>query len=270
MAGLWARAERVRLEEARLSAVEQHAEIMLALGGHSEMIAELAGLVQTYPLREELRRLYMLALYKGGRQPDALAVFRETRATLSEGQGLDPGPGLRRLHEQMLAADPALDGSAPPDEDLTDESKTAGFEGMPALAPPFPPQGVRYSLPPDTPAFSGRYAELEQFTSPVTSQARVAGVSAIGGMPGVGKTAMAVHLAHRLRARFPDRQLFIDLHAHTPGVDPVSADAALGGLLTAVGVDPRYLPDGTESRAGLWRDRKAGQRALVVREHAGA
>jgi DNA-binding SARP family transcriptional activator len=243
MAGLWARAERVRLEEARLSATEQHAEVMLALGGHAEVIAELAGLVQKYPLREELRRLYMLALYRGGRQADALAVFRDTRTTLSEDQGLEPGPGLQRLHEQMLAADSELD--------------------VPVLDVP----GVRYSLPPDTAAFSGREAELDRLAN-ATGHAKAAGVFAIGGMPGVGKTALAVRLAHRLRARYPDRQLFIDLHAHTPGVEPVSAEAALGGLLSAVGVDPRYLPDGTESLAGLWRDRMAGQRGLLVLDNA--
>lgn len=254
MAGLWARAERVRLEEARLSAIEQHAEVRLALGRHAEMIAELAGLVPIYPLREELRGLYMLALYRGGRQADALAVYRDTRTALSEDQGLEPGPGLRRLHEQMLAADPALDLPAPLGDHLSDV-------GAPA-------PGVRYSLPPGTSAFSGRQAELDDVTTAVTRQVRAAGVVTIGGMPGVGKTAFAVHLAHRLRAQFPDRQLFIDLHAHTPGVDPVSAEAALGDLLTTVGVDPRYLPDGTQSRAALWRDRMAGQRALVVLDNA--
>ncbi len=85
---------------------------------------------------------------------------------------------------------------------------------------------------------------------------------------GVGKTALAVHAAHRLRGRFPDRQLFIDLHAHTPGQRPAAPAAALAELLTAAGVDGRYLPADLDGRAMLWRDRLAGQRALLVLDNA--
>ena len=93
-------------------------------------------------------------------------------------------------------------------------------------------------------------------------------VRAIGGMPGVGKTALAVHAAYALRNRFPDRQLYINLHAHTPGKEPLLPEDALAGLLAAVGVDPRYLPGDLDGRAGLWRDRMAGQRALLVLDNA--
>jgi hypothetical protein len=93
-------------------------------------------------------------------------------------------------------------------------------------------------------------------------------ISAIDGMPGVGKTALAVHAAHLLADRFPDRRLFVDLHGHTPGRDPVTADEALGVLLAAVGEDGRSLPAGAEARAALWRDRMAGQRSLVVLDNA--
>ena len=86
--------------------------------------------------------------------------------------------------------------------------------------------------------------------------------------PGVGKTALAVHAAHLLKDRFPDRQLFIDLHAYTPGQDPMLPEAALAGLLTAVGVDARYLPPDLEGRAVLWRDRMVGQRVLLVLDNA--
>jgi len=138
---------------------------------------------------------------------------------------------------------------------------------------PLPPSGleVRYSLPPDTVAFTGRDDELGLITAAVMDAAESGGVvviHAIGGMPGVGKTALAVHVAQLLRDRFPDRQLFIDLHAHTPGQYPVPPEAALAGLLTAVGVDARYLPGDLEGRAGLWRDRMADQRALLVLDNA--
>jgi tetratricopeptide (TPR) repeat protein/DNA-binding XRE family transcriptional regulator len=136
-----------------------------------------------------------------------------------------------------------------------------GMAGTPASSAP----EVRYSLPPDAAAFTGRDKELDWITTAVGG---VVAIHAIDGMPGVGKTALAVHVAHRLRDRFPDRQLFVDLHGHTPGQDPVPAGAALAGLLSATGVDARYLPEDVDSRAGLWRDRMAGQRAMLVLDNA--
>jgi tetratricopeptide (TPR) repeat protein len=126
---------------------------------------------------------------------------------------------------------------------------------------------VTRTLPPDIASFTGREPELRALMGAAGS-GPVAGLHAIGGMPGVGKTALAVHVAHLLRDRFPERQLFIDLHAHTPGQDPVSPPAALAGLLTEIGVDARYLPDSLEGRTNLWRDRMAGQRALLILDNA--
>ncbi len=140
---------------------------------------------------------------------------------------------------------------------------------------PLPPSGleIRYSLPPDPAVFTGRDDELRRITATVADTAGPGGVvaiHAIGGMPGVGKTALAVHVAHLLRDRFSDRQLFIDLHAHTPGQEPVTPQDALAGLLAATGVDPRYLPADLDGRISLWRDRMAGQRALLVLDNAAA
>jgi len=130
---------------------------------------------------------------------------------------------------------------------------------------------VRYSLPPDTAAFTGRAEELDRIGAVVTGAAGTGGVvavRAIDGMPGAGKTALAVRAAHVLSERFPDRQLFIDLHGHTPGREPVAPEDALAGLLTAIGVDPRFVPGDLDGRAALWRDRMAGQRALLVLDNA--
>ena len=136
------------------------------------------------------------------------------------------------------------------------------------VLPPVPaPPEVRYSLPPDTPAFIGRDEELSQITMAAEAGGVVA-VRAIDGMPGVGKTALAVHAAHVMRDRYPDWNFFIDLHAHTPGRDPVRPEDALAGLLAATGVDPRYLPGDLDGRAGMWRDKMAGQRALLVLDNA--
>jgi tetratricopeptide (TPR) repeat protein/transcriptional regulator with XRE-family HTH domain len=163
---------------------------------------------------------------------------------------------------------------------LTGTSKQSFIAAARGLIPPTAagkddaetgPGVVRYSLPPDAAAFTGRAVELDQVTAAVTSAAAAGGVvaiHAIGGMPGAGKTALAVHAAHLLAGLFPHRQLFIDLHAHTPGREPVQPEDALAGLLAAAGVDPRYLPADLEGRAGMWRDKMAGQRALLVLDNA--
>ena len=132
--------------------------------------------------------------------------------------------------------------------------------------------GVRSSLPPDTAVFTGREAELELITAAVAEAAEAVGgmvaIRAIDGMPGVGKTALALHAAHLLAGEFPDRQLFVDLHGHTVGREPVTPADALAGLLAATGADPRHLPPDVEGRAALWRHRIAGQRAVVLLDNA--
>ena len=131
-----------------------------------------------------------------------------------------------------------------------------------------PVLGVTYTLPRDTAAFTGREEELDSIIAAAADAGQVTSVCTIDGMPGVGKTALAVHAAHLLKHRFPDRQVFIDLHAHTPNQDPLIPETALAGMLTAVGVDPRYLPEDLEGRAALWRNRMAGQRVLLVLDNA--
>ena len=130
---------------------------------------------------------------------------------------------------------------------------------------------VRSSLPGDAAAFTGRTEELSRIIAAVAGAGRdgsVVAIRAIDGMPGVGKTALAVHAARMLREQFPDRQLFINLHAHTPGREPVRPEDALAVLLTAIGVDARYMPGDLDERAAMWRDRMAGQRALLVLDNA--
>jgi tetratricopeptide (TPR) repeat protein len=137
--------------------------------------------------------------------------------------------------------------------------------------PPTPPAPATCTLPADTAAFTGRGKELHDITTAVTAAAeagRVVAIHALDGMPGVGKTALAVHVGHRLADRFPDRQLFLDLHAHTACQEPMTPQAALASLLTADGADTRYLPESLEERATLWRDRMAHKQVLLILDNA--
>jgi len=161
-------------------------------------------------------------------------------------------------------------------EDRRRMTALLGLPGDPSdlpdvTTPPPTPVTVHNTLPADTAAFTGRGMELHDITAEVTTAAeavRVVAIHAIDGMPGVGKTALAIHVGYRLAPRFPDRQLFVDLHAHTAGQQPTEPDAVLAGLLTADGVDPRYLPNGLEARAALWRNRMADKRVLLILDNA--
>ncbi|NLT54277.1 MAG: tetratricopeptide repeat protein [Actinomycetales bacterium] len=128
------------------------------------------------------------------------------------------------------------------------------------------------TLPPDVVGFTGRHDQVDAIVTTArkrgASEDGVVAIHAIDGMPGIGKTALAVHVAHRLRRRFPDGQWFVDLHAHTPGHRPTEPADALAGLLIGDGVDPRSLPDDLEGRSGMWRGRMATRRVLLVLDNA--
>jgi tetratricopeptide (TPR) repeat protein len=133
------------------------------------------------------------------------------------------------------------------------------------------PPAAAHVLPADVASFTGRQAQLEQLMRALPGRETAGGVvsiNAIDGMAGVGKTAFAVHAAHQLVSRFPDGQLFVRLHGHTSGRRPVKPADALATLLLADGVAPKKLPAGVEARAGLWRDRMAGRRALLLLDDA--
>ena len=130
------------------------------------------------------------------------------------------------------------------------------------------PPSAMQTLPRDAAAFTGRDTELQRLIAAAAGSAGVVAIHAVDGMPGVGKTALVTRAAHLLKDAFPDGQLFVSLHAHTPGRDPVAPGDALAGLLTAAGVDPRFLPEDLDGRAALWRDRMAGQRAVLVLDNA--
>ena len=235
--------EGARLEELRLVAVEGRAEAGIELGLAAEVIGELERLVAEYPVRERLWRLLVLALYRAERQADALAAYRRARQMLAEELGIQPGEELRQLQEAVLRHE------VPP----------------PATA------AVTRTLPRDIASFTGRGAELGQLLGQLAGAATgggVVGICAIGGMAGIGKTTLAVHAAHQLAERFPDGQLFLPLHAHTPGQRPVDPADALASLLLAAGVGAHAIPADLEARTARWRDYLAGKKVLLVLDDA--
>jgi len=248
--------EAARLEEMRLAAVEARIDADLALGRHAAVISELEALVYEHPLRERFWSQLMLALYRGGRQSDALAAYRRVRALLADELGLEPGEELRSLEQAVLRQQvPAV----PP---------LAARRGQAAGA--FQAAATR-ALPRDNTSFTGRQAELAHLMGVLADRAAngaVVGIHAIGGMAGVGKTAFAVHAAHRLAGSFPDGQFFLPLHAHTPGQRPVEPADALASLLLTAGVPAPQIPPGVEARAARWRDCVAGRKILLVLDDA--
>lgn len=241
--GPFAQIHRAALAEQRLAVLEDHAEVRLAQGRDGEVIGLLRPLTLEEPLRERPWAHLMLALYRVGRQGEALSAFDEARAAAVEQLGLGPGPLLTDLRQRIVVGDPALIPTA------------AGVR----------PKGIRI-LPRGADHFTGRAREIDRLLSLAAAQPLP--VCCIDGMAGVGKTALALQVAHLLAGRYPDAQLYLDLQGYTPGQAPMSAAAALDKLLHALGVPGRDIPVQADERAALWRTRLAGLRAVIVLDNA--
>jgi DNA-binding SARP family transcriptional activator/tetratricopeptide (TPR) repeat protein len=267
------------LVEERLTVIQRRIELDLSHGRHGDLVAELRELTGRWPMRETLWEQLMTALSAAGRKADALDAYHEVRGLLSEQLGVDPSGELQDLYHRILT-------EAPPG---TGPARLAGDGGEPAPGPPAdgtpakPGQDAqaavctaggwraRNDLPGDTADFTGRDRELSALLSALSGRdeaARTVLVSAVDGMAGVGKTALAVHAARLLADRYPDGQLFIDLHGHTPGRDATDPADALDSLLRAIGVPGESIPRTLDSRAGLWRAELAGRRVLVLLDNA--
>ncbi|MEU7745879.1 BTAD domain-containing putative transcriptional regulator [Nonomuraea sp. NPDC049158] len=252
----FAESARARLEDRRLTAIERLVELEFAAGRHEELIDQLAAELTTHPLRERLAGQLMLALHRAGRQTDALAVARGYRRRLADEQGLDPGQAFLAVEETVLRGEPPAAATIRPTEG--EEPPAA-----PARSEATRPEAA--FLPYDIPDFAGRSVQVEELCEPA-SQAMT--ISAIDGMAGIGKTALAVHAAHRLAGRYSDGQLFIDLHAHTAGQRPLEPGKALEVLLRQLGVPTERIPASMTERAALWRAELAGRRVLLVLDNA--
>ncbi|MFI7276030.1 BTAD domain-containing putative transcriptional regulator [Streptomyces sp. NPDC049879] len=240
--------QRARLAEQRLGIVEQRLDVGLQAGFHAESVSELTALTTTHPLRERLRELLMLALYRSGRQAEALAVYADARRLLIDELGVEPRAELSDLQQRILNADATLNAAAP--------------------ATPTVPVLVRPAqLPAAVPDFTGRAAFVAELGAQLaTAGGQVMAVSAVAGIGGVGKTTLAVQVAHAARDQFPDGQLYVDLQG--AGATPADPQTVLGAFLRALGTPDSSIPDGIAERAALYRSLLDGRRMLTLLDNA--
>jgi DNA-binding SARP family transcriptional activator len=247
----WLTAVRASLNRQKLDAALERNDVQLRLGRHTELLTELSTMSTAHPLDERLAAQLMLALYRSGRQADALSHYQRTRQQLHDELGVDPGPQLQDLHQRILRNAPGLG-----------TTRTA-----PAAArPPVPRQ-----LPAHTPHFVGRAEELSQLTSALDTASGSTGtvvISAINGTAGIGKTTLAVHWAHQAADRFPDGQLYLDLRGFGPAGMSLQPSEAIHGFLDALGIPPERMPVDLDARAALYRSLLAERHVLVVLDNA--
>ncbi len=242
--GDWVARMRDSLEEERRAAVLDRIGYELELGRHADLVGELRHLLAQYPLDETLVAHQMTALYWSGRPADALSLYRETRSRLVDEQGTEPGPVLSELHQRILGRDPelAIEPSRPPGR----------------AAPPD-------TLPPETAEFVGRDEELELLTG---EHGSTPGIAVIAGMPGVGKTALAVRAARLVSGHYPDGTLYLNLRSHDPGSPSLDPAEALHRLLQMLSVPAAQIPGTIGERVALWRAHLSRRRAVVILDDA--
>jgi DNA-binding SARP family transcriptional activator/tetratricopeptide (TPR) repeat protein len=256
-----------RLTELRLQALESRIDADLHLGRHGELIGELREAVVAYPFRERLQAMLMLALFRDGRQADALAAFRQARQVLVGELGAEPGAELSSLHKRILSGDTTLMSS------VTAGHAAAGVSLALRLAAGdhSPGRAVPRQLPAAVRHFAGRAAELavlEELLGEAADGRGTVVISAIGGTAGIGKTTLAVHWAHQVADRFPDGQLYVNLRGFDPAGRPVTPAEAIRDFLHALGVTAGQVPPSLAGQGALFRSLLAGRRMLVVLDNA--
>lgn len=230
----------VRLAEERVRAMEQRFDAELELGHSGDLVADLRAATTESPLHEEFWAQLMLALYRADRQAEALEAFTEAGRVLTSELGTKPGTRLRELHQKILTADAAL-------------------------APPKPsrPSVIPSQLPLDIPDFVGRVAPCARITGLLSGPTPIV----ISGSPGIGKTALAVHVGHAVRDQFPDGQLYINLRGFAIG-SPLSPVQVLSQFLRSLGVPPEQIPVERSAMAERYQRELAGRSVLVVLDNA--
>ncbi|GAA3892493.1 BTAD domain-containing putative transcriptional regulator [Saccharothrix violaceirubra] len=243
------------LEELRLAALEERVEAELELGRHLELVGELRRLVDEYPFRERLVAHSMRALYRSGQRADALDAYQRFHRRVVDELGIDPGPELRVLHEQVLRDDPALGGE--------------GDIAPVALVPPRAGVVVPALLPAAASGFIGRDDELARLDLLCAQRdLQATTIAVVAGAPGIGKSELVVTWGHRRAEWFPDGLLYASLNGFVPDRDPVEPGEVLGRFLHALGVPADGLPRDLDDRVGLYRSVLAKRRVLVVLDDA--
>ncbi|MET8154946.1 BTAD domain-containing putative transcriptional regulator [Sphaerisporangium sp. NPDC005289] len=282
--GDWADRVRQAWHQQHLDAAVRWAQAELALGEAAAVIGPLADLLLENPLAEPLVTALMRALHATGRVPEALDCYAAFRRRLADQLGLDPGDELRELHRAILhgnagearaapaPAQPAGAGAAPPATPAS--AASAGGPGGPASAGG-PAADLRSTppaqLPLDVRGFTGRDAELaalDAVLAHAADQPTAVLIATLSGTAGVGKTALAVHWAHRVAARFPDGQLYVNLRGFGPDGTVMTPAEALGGFLHALAVPVASLPPDVDAQTALYRSLLARRRMLVVLDNA--
>jgi DNA-binding SARP family transcriptional activator/tetratricopeptide (TPR) repeat protein len=246
LAMMWTRA-RADLARARLE-----------LGDSADVVPDLTDLTTAEPYDEDLHGLLMMALYRSGRQAEALAVSRRLRETLADQLGIDPGEAIQSLETRILRQDPRLLGGAP------------GGPLESAIAARLPETPVPAQLPASVAGFTGRRRELAELDAPLDfdEPGRAVVISAVSGTAGIGKTALAVEWAHRAAGRFPDGQLYANLRGFDPQRPPVEPGAVLRGFLEGLGVATARIPDDLDAQSALLRSLLASRRVLLLLDNA--
>jgi DNA-binding SARP family transcriptional activator len=269
--------EAERLTELRLDAAELRVMAELACGSHAQVIPELRRLLADHSLRENLWLLLMQALDGAGRHAEALEAYGQARSVLAEELGVDPGAELRQFYADLLAKDEVLTRDAG-DAPGSISAGTVAPSSRPPKPIPVPAEvgsprsiPVPAQLPADVADFTGRGDQVKHLCDVLSSGSAdddpgVVRIALVAGSGGLGKTSLAVHAAHRIRASFPDGQLYVDLFGATP--HPLPAADVLARFLRDLGLDGREIPVDDDERAARYRTVLAGRRMLVVLDNA--
>ncbi|MEU3017982.1 MULTISPECIES: BTAD domain-containing putative transcriptional regulator [unclassified Nocardiopsis] len=267
-------AEAARLEDERVDATETYLNIELGLGHHARLVSEIGALVEAYPLRENLRAQLMLALYRSGRQAEALEVYRSGRDLLVGELGLEPGRRLRDMEAAVLAGDPALNlPDEVPERDAAADGRGPDPEPEPVAASPpdTAPAAAHavtpFQLPTATADFVGRRDVVETAERTLARGAGTVGVVTLVGRAGVGKSSTAVRIAHDLAdGAFPDGQLYCDMRGSREV--PLEPADVLARFLRALGVPGQGIPEDVDERSAMYRGLLASRRVLVLLDDA--
>ncbi|MFD3601636.1 tetratricopeptide repeat protein [Streptomyces sp. NPDC058656] len=259
----------VALAEEHRGAVAQYGEAMIAAGRSADALPVLEEAAVAQPLDEDAQARLIRAYEAVGRRDQAVAVYRRSRRRLADELGVDPGPALAEAYAALLRRRPRP--SAPGGGHDTAGAAELAAQ-VPAHVPPYPPSAHRLpaQLPADVPDFAGRDPELsalDRLLAAAADSPTAGAVSVVSGTAGVGKTALAVHWAHRTRHRFPDGQLYVNLRGYDPE-RPMPPGDALTRFLTVLGVPGDAVPLDVDDRASRFRTELADRRMLVVLDNA--